>query len=211
MTEDAMKNPAPFEYCAIRYLEQYVTTDKALLASFGNGPTADDVLTLLSKYGVSRSFGKISIEENARFICSELTREAQFERGPAMRRLSHLPPRYRKNSTRTPFQRHQNCCGPPIQIASSFTTPGPMLRLQGRPQHLKPRNYIAYVAEWNKGYQAAKAEIALAVKALKKLPREFTAAHAMPKDQFATTLGSEAFRRRVYDQFLWLNGSLLVE
>lgn len=200
-----MESIAPLEYCAVRYLELYVKTDKELIESFKQKITGENTRLLLKKYKVSRSFAGLSEQGVAEGIAKEVNRMISTKKDPATRVLglaSKLEKQFGRNtvSAASKLLWAADPEGVAIYDALAFNA------LSSNNDSLKPRDYASFLDAWNEEYLNVKPRIEVAVSALSKLPQNFTAAFAMSPKEYKKTISSEAFARRVYDQMLWLKG-----
>ena len=200
-----MKQEIPFEYCAMQYLNLYAKSEKTLCESIESDLNSKNIRKVLSNYSVSRTFGGICPKNNPEIAEKNLDKivshvsDVMKSRANNTNKVVNLAKRFKAD-----FGSYN------ISAASKLL----WVLLRGDvtiydSQAYKAleltsgSDYKAFVDAWEAGYASNRKGIKEAIKSLAEIPLVFTAAYAMSPKEFKSTIKSEWFCRRVYDQFLW--------
>jgi hypothetical protein len=194
----------PLEYCALRFLVQWLRREKALYLAVSSNPTEEDIRKALSYFVVSRNFTglrkepqKIGIIRNALI---EVRNSQQLSDGAKVERLaSDLEKPFKKRNLSASSKLLWLSLRERVAIYDSRAVKA----LSGKFKHkFDKRSYQEYLVAWRSQYLEMRAAIEAAVK---EIPKARTFMPACPlTDEALVTLSSENwFKERVFDIFLW--------
>jgi len=203
--------PANLRFCALKYLNDWIQYDRQFVR--GLSKTGDDRLDCFTQaatyYRVARNFKGLADESTRQKLLEALDeRSGPISEGEVDDKVNDLSDSFR------------TICGKRAISASSkflwITHRSPVVILDSRAvralnemhtgQRLTEANYAAYRKTWLAEFARHQNAIESACNELSRV-KEFTLASELPDEKFSTLIKERWFRERVFDQFLWLNGS----
>ena len=203
--------PANLRFCALKYLNDWIQYDRQFVR--GLSKTGDDRLDCFTQaatyYRVARNFKGLADESTRQKLLEALDeRSGPISEGEVDDKVKGLSDSFRAI-----------CKKGAISAASKFlwiTHKSPVVILDSRVvralsvmragRNVSETDYATYRTIWLAEFARHRSEIEVACDELRRV-KEFTLAWALPDEEFSTLIKERWFRERVFDQFLWWNGS----
>jgi len=208
----ALENPqANLRFCALKYLNDWIQYDRQFVR--GLSKTGDDRLGCFTQAAIY-----YRIARNFKGLADDSTRQKLLE---ALDRFGgHISEENVNDVVKDLSDQFEKPCGNRAISASSkllwITHKSPVVILDSRAvralnemrtgQRLTEANYAAYRKTWLAEFARHQNAIESACNELSRV-KEFTLASELPDEEFSTLIKERWFRERVFDQFLWWNGS----
>jgi len=194
----------PLEFCALRFLLQWLRSEEALYLAIASNPTDEDVRMALAYFQVSRNFRGLSKEPTkALFIRDALLRIRSDQKLSTSLKVEEL------TQTLQPHFEQFNLSAASKLLWLSFREPvviydnKAVKALSRKFKHkFSSRSYSQYVEAWRSQYAGLEAAIGIAVKELPKA-RMFMPACRLTDAELLRLANEAWFKERVFDIFLW--------
>lgn len=194
----------PFEYCALRFLLQWLHAERALYQAIASNPSDEDISNALAYFQVSRNFKGISKEpEKVTFIrkalisvCKGKTLSPEEKVEKLTRRLES---EFKKFNLSAASKLLWLSFREPFVIYDSRAVNALSKKL-GR--KFGRRDYAAYSAAWRSEYAAVESAIECAASRL-PMGRIFMPSCSLTNRELLQLAKMPWFKERVFDIFLW--------
>lgn len=200
-----MKVQAPPIYCALRFLLQWLRSEKALHSALVREASADTIRESLAYFQVARGFPGIHRANQAQFIAHSLLKAESHAGLSPSQRVVFLAEQFQGR-----FGRFN------LSAASKLLwlrKRRPYVLLDARAKdalvslgkRFDPRNYAQYVDAWREAYAEVSPTIAQASASLVALP-DVASSVAISGPALGRLVSQPWFHERVFDTYLWERG-----
>ena len=197
--------PTPsFEFCAFRFLAQWLESERGLHAAISSVPTEGDIRKALSYFQVARNFKGLKAPENATFIVKSLkevrTNEALSSPELKVKKLAHkLQERFGQFNLSAASKLLWLSYREPYIVYDNRAVRALKKKFGHR---FDVRDYGAYSNAWREEYVKTEGLIQAAVEQLPK-GRMFMRSCPLPDPKLVRLAKKVWFKERVFDVFLW--------
>jgi hypothetical protein len=194
----------PLEFCALRFLIQWLRREEALFEAISATPTNDDIREALAYFQVSRNFKGLQDEpQKASLIRKALLRVRNSPSLTAEQKVEHLAldlKRYFKQfnlsaATKLLWLSHKR----PYVIYDKRAVTALSKKFKHK---FSARSYVKYAQAWHTRYAEVGPAINSAVRELPK-GRAFMPKCRLTDESLVRLVTKEWFKERVFDIFLW--------
>jgi hypothetical protein len=201
-----MAEKPSFEYCSVRFLEQWVRREKRLYEAFSTTPTPEDICEALSYFKVSRNFAGIDDPGKQKLVLASLKATLTNSKLPgANGKVCALAKKFEQDfkffnlsaaskllwlSSRTPFIIYDRRA---VKALRSFRF------------YFQDRDYDAYTNAWRTQFNSCAKAIGAATRKLPKV-KAFMHPSIRFDPKLVKTIREPWFKERVFDLYLWETG-----
>jgi hypothetical protein len=190
-----------FEYCAFKFLEQWLESEESLFSVISVCPTPESIREALQYFGVSRNFAGVSETEKQKRILQSLLDSINDEALlQPCEKVDALADRFRQEFN----QRNLSAASKLLWLSKR----DPFVIYDSRAVDALGEgygNYSAFSRAWRTQYKLHKSSIEEAVM---KLPEASVFLRTRPsQSKLLQIIGETWFRERVFDIYLWERGA----
>lgn len=199
---------APIEFCALKYLYQWQSTERDLYRQIKNDPTQEDLRKALSYFRVARNFPGLNAENNSTPALSALFRIRARQNLSAIEKVIALADdfecEYKSFNLSAASKLLWLSSRRPFLILDSRAVTALTKRFG---QRFDARNYAEYYGSWRTEYSKHESKICEAVERLPKV-RNLMPDWPLSDKQLLDLVTNPWFKERVFDTYLWEIGGI---